>query len=378
MPWGSKITDTAKVSYKGRMMFLAKVDKILHVLQRLRRRAIDHATCDDIGLLAAAITLPEPTESELSDLEAHLPDDLSHALKPEGRENDTTWQAPVADNMDSRQTNWPTEASEQGWLTLEGTWLEALDTVPAIFDSFQQLAGIFNDAEHKGNLHLGERCGYMKLGREAECDRQAEISDSASPVSHQSSCNGRKPRNDDDRMNSYAQRHHVLLAPWSETSSGRMERYLNELEATGSSPVLDMPAIPVRDGDTAPKLGALLARLQRDIDDVARYRSSLSLTIRDARQSLKCNQSRWERGARMEAADVALVMKSRGLGSPLVESVAVDDPWLARADGDVDDWDSLPDVMPRRKLCGRASADVGGGRGLEAGADAELAENVRW
>ncbi|GJN83000.1 hypothetical protein VFPFJ_01753 [Purpureocillium lilacinum] len=377
MRWGSKITDTAKISHKGRLLFLEKADALLYALQRLRQRAITYATPNDIGILATVIPLPKPAESELQDLEVRFPDDLHQTSELGWTTHAITRERGAMGDSDSWPANSSTECKEEGWLTIEDTWLEVLNTAPETSDAFQHLADIVNNAETTNHPRPCERCGDREAGCNNECDGRDQTSDSTSPVSDQGSQPVEERDGDDGRTAGKAKEQHVLLAPWAETFAGNLEQYLDELEAPGCNPVLDMPEIPVQNGHTALKLGALLARLQRDIDDVARHRTSLSLTIRDARQSLRCNQSRWERGTRIDAGDITLVMKSRGLGSPLVESITIDDPWLARAQGDVDGWDSLPDVKPRRRLCGQGSADFGG-RGAEVGTDAKTARHVRW
>ncbi|KAJ6441322.1 LipA and NB-ARC domain protein [Purpureocillium lavendulum] len=362
MRWGAKLTDTTKLSYKGRTLFLDKVENLLYTLQQLQQRAIACADHDDIAALAVVIPLPRPSESEIESLGGGAPDGAAPSLESTSTGNDTAWVVHQAEDQCS---------SEYHWLTLEGTWFEDLDTLPEAADSNQHLNGVIGNEGHPALSISCERGGNSHHECNKDCTSHGQTRAPNSPASNQRSRGDEQPNGDNTRPYDPADEQPVLFAPWAETFPAKLERFLDDLEdaPTTTTAALGIAGNPVQGGSTAPKLAALLVRLQRDIDDVARHRTSLSLTIRDARQSLQCNQSRWHRGVRADANDPALVMKSRGLGSPLIESATVN----GDGDVDVDGWDSLPDAAPRgRLICrGQAAQEGRGGRSTGPGADAK-------
>lgn len=113
---------------------------------------------------------------------------------------------------------------------------------------------------------------------------------------------------------------HVFLGAWRDTFPGRLETRLDSLDGGTSpgpgslvpAPDLDAqadgePPLHVGESTESPISSATLLRLQQEMDDVCR-----------------CRRSRWHR--RRSGGDLASLMKSGGVGSPLVESIAANEP----------------------------------------------------
>ena len=73
--WGAKITDTTKHSPKLRSILLKRSAYILAALQLLRRRAAAFASPESVCVLASCVELPQPADSEDRDLLENEPQD---------------------------------------------------------------------------------------------------------------------------------------------------------------------------------------------------------------------------------------------------------------------------------------------------------------
>jgi hypothetical protein len=145
-----------------------------------------------------------------------------------------------------------------------------------------------------------------------------------------------------------------LLTPWQSSFPSRVRTVLDRIYAQTSgylpenSDVGSAAGLP---GLTIDLVTASdLLQLHRHIEHVRRFRSYLSRSIRDVRDALSRCEGRYS--MHKCNGDITLIMKSRGDGSPLVESIGVDEEWPEN-----DPWGMPVSSMPRRKLQGNKVAN---------------------
>lgn len=91
---------------------------------------------------------------------------------------------------------------------------------------------------------------------------------------------------------------------------------------------------------------AHLLQLHEHIQDLTRFRSYLRTSVKDVSDALNRREDRYV--MRETNGDITSFMKSRGLGSPLVESISADEKWP----DEEDTWGMPPVKTPRRKIYG--------------------------
>lgn len=354
MRWGAKVTDTAKISPNGRRLFLEKVEGIVNRLHGVRRRAMQHASLQTTAAFAAQIPLPctSPTEHhELRDTLTGIGPSKEQKSPP--RDSDElAWSTDESQALACDTWYCDQPGAQEEAFTIQGTWLELANPVPDGPDPFGCLASTYTDEEsaQTPKEYSDTTSDYVFFGSEGfQCEDEAPES-AHSQDSDRSVCADRGAAVENS-VDSKLRKDHVLLAPWEQTFPGRLEQYLDRCDGERFESSCDPPhhALEIHPGlDSSsmvpgdpcrPISSAHLLRLQKDIEDVYKHRRSFTQSMHDVKKSLRCHRSRWD--VERSEGDLTFVMKSRGYGSPLAESIAADEAWPE------DEW-GLASAQPRR------------------------------
>lgn len=151
-----------------------------------------------------------------------------------------------------------------------------------------------------------------------------------------------------------------LVTPWRQTLATQLKEYLDfiEDERPSSFSTKDpktgrrtQAGLTIHGPSTFPvscsiiKASHILS-LERHIQSLARFRAYIARSLSDVSAALDRREQRYV--MRETNGDITMIMKSRGEGSPLVQSISADDKWPSEEDT----WGLPQPKLPRRKLYG--------------------------
>ncbi|KAH8685201.1 hypothetical protein BGZ61DRAFT_479961 [Ilyonectria robusta] len=356
--WGVGTTDTTKVSIEMRYMLADRIQAMLDDLMRLRVRAIQRASPSDIGIFAIMVPLPRPEEHEEEELY-----DL--------------------------------------WSRSDFPWLYGEDAIVPCADEDYTIDFAFGDPAECQGIPVDE----IAFDAESDSDDDHDYDDagahdqdtryedwfsnretptrSPSPQ-HESDCSDIDPETRGPNQSDEAK--HTLLLPWSQSFPEDLKSHLDRVEADdnqnvdGSSsgnccttrvsePCHPTSASPSDSPNANYKTpfqslcdstephnyytisAEQLVRLQSCIELIGDLHDSALRSIRDVKAALNRREARHR--LRASGGDFTRFMKSRGLGTPLVNVIAIDEVWPDT------EWDAPTWKPPRKKICYGTRRPVG-------------------
>ncbi|KJZ77241.1 hypothetical protein HIM_03562 [Hirsutella minnesotensis 3608] len=326
MGWGNRYTDTKKISLHGRMAILQQVKRLLRDLENLRLQILIQAPPGAIAALAASVALPNETNDEIAHIqECSMISSYACCSRDSEAERDAfslqdSWfiALELTFSVDGtpglhNSINSSLDRSMIGASTnSEDQWNEGLSS-----SSHQDIAAIGGDWEDRDT---GQNEGVRELERQTRCEdpnRSALESDTGW-------------RDAGGQTSTWTDVQH---SPWYSTSWQQLTDYLNDMQYADRTLTLVFKSNPESsqgvpsshphgDSDVLFPLSQLI-RLQKTIVEVKERHETLSERADEIRRSSRCHPFRWKLAE--SHGNVKELLKSKGLPSPLTETLSVDE-----------------------------------------------------